>query len=85
MSPVSVRQRALCWGQMLGTTLKALEKAKAAWSDCGHNQVGVGLKAFWKNINDNRVTEKELRRESWGPGQGREDVTTLCPSAHIQT
>lgn len=68
-----------CWGRKAGS---AEGRPKLACSDCGHHQVGVGLRAFWKSVSVRRVTEKELRWESWGLGQGREDVPTLCPSAH---
>lgn len=35
-------------------------RPKLAWGDCGQDQVGVGLKAFWKHINNKRVTERDL-------------------------
>ena len=50
-----------CWGRTAGS---AEGRPKLACSDCGHHQVGVGLRAFWKSISDRSVTEKELRWES---------------------
>lgn len=78
MSPVSGRQRALCGGQMLGQNERFCRRPKLAWRDYGHNQVGVGLRAFWKYINDKRVTEKELRWELGSRQRGCDHLVPWC-------
>lgn len=46
--------------QMLEQNGRFCRRPKPAWSDCGQDEVGVGLRAFSKYINNKRVTEREL-------------------------